>query len=147
MHRVLTCLNLFGVCALAVLCGFQWQANGRATHAAEAAEQARVALATQLADQGRTLAAATADLDDARGRLSAAQALATEAQGRLKSATTERDVLLSQRDQYRTTVEKWSLAVADRDQALKTVAAERDDATARYNALVNRGNAVAKAAR
>jgi len=155
VNRLLPTLNLLGVLLLAALCVFQWQANRRLNLQAIALEKNRFALAQQLDERDAAIKGQIADLDDFRGRLEKSAADLRQTQDHLSAATVERDQLTARcaelqaaGEALKASLDKWTAAVAARDEALKqdeaqlqTLAAERNDAIQKFNGLATRFNA------
>jgi chromosome segregation ATPase len=137
-------LNFFGVAALAILCGFQWQLNSRVSLEAQQLDKTRLEQAAKIDEQDRIIKSDTADLDDLRMRLSLSESALTEADR--KVAVDEAEL-----KQLKAALDKWMAAVAERDQALKQaggviqkLANERNDAILKFNDLAGKYNAVVK---
>lgn len=142
MNRFFTTLNFFGVIALAILCGFQWRANGRLDAHVIALNKLSAEQQSKMVDQSRTIQEDAADLDDFRRRLSLSETQLADTRQKLAERNTEYD-------QIQNTLKKWIQAVADRDAALKQagqeiqkLAADRNDAIQKFNDLAGKYNAV-----
>jgi septal ring factor EnvC (AmiA/AmiB activator) len=135
MNRFIEYLNLFGIVALALLCAAQWQTNSRLNHNAERLERARIEQAAKITEQDTSLKQTTTDLDDSRQRLSIAESALKDAKAILAAITIERD-------QLKANLQKWATAVAVRDDAIRKLSAERNDAIQKFNDLANKYNAM-----
>ncbi len=149
MNRALPILNLLGVLLLAILCVVQWRTNRQVN--LEAAELTRIRheQAARLEEQGKTISGLTADLDGFRTRLQDASTLAQETEAKLRPLEQEVRQLTQERDQLRGSVTNWAAAVAARDERLREFAAQieelaaaRNDAIGKFNALAERHNTV-----
>ena len=86
---------------------------------------------------------------DVRSRISIAEATIKDNETKLAAAKrTDKDHLTTERDQLNAALEKWTTAVAARDDALKQtgdqvqkLTADRNDAVQKYNDLANKYNA------
>jgi septal ring factor EnvC (AmiA/AmiB activator) len=136
MNRIIQYLNLFGVLALAVLCAAQWQTNGQLNGDVNRLDKTRIDQAAKIADQDATLKQTTADLDDSRQRLSISES-------DLKDATAKLAAITAERDQLKANLQKWVAAVAARDDAIRKLSSDRDEAVKKYNDLVGKYNALA----
>jgi chromosome segregation ATPase len=90
-------------------------------------------------------------LADVRQRLSLAEVDLKDAQDKLAASEQQCNGLIAQRDQLKTTLDKWEAAIADRDRALKqagdqiqTLTADRNQAVQKFNDLADKYNAVVK---
>lgn len=147
MSRVMTWINLIGVLALAAIYVRQWSDTIRATRQVHAAQADYQAMNSKFNDQAATVTSQSHDLDTLRGQLTtteadlaAAKRDAADTAAKLKQRAAE---LAEQRD----AIEKWKAAVAQRDDLLKqttgeskSLAAARDEAVRRYNALAGQIN-------
>ncbi|HWE01187.1 MAG TPA: hypothetical protein VG326_02165 [Tepidisphaeraceae bacterium] len=150
--------NTLGVFALAILCAVQWQANGRINRRAIDLEKTRQEHLQKIAEEDRTIKGDASDLEDFRRRLEQSDAALREAEGKIVTlgmerdrAAAERDAAMTARDRMKATLEKWVSAVKERDESLKKgndeirkLAAERNDAVVKFNALAERYNSVIK---
>jgi chromosome segregation ATPase len=151
MNRLMTYLNFVGVLVLTVLCMIQWQANSQFNAQLGRANQTRLDQAGKLVEQEATLNQNATDLADVRQRLSLAEADLKDAQDKLAASEQQRNGLVAQRDQLKSTLDKWESAIADRDRALKqagdqiqTLTADRNQAVQKFNDLADKYNAVVK---
>lgn len=158
MSRVLICLNLLGVMALAVLCAVQWRINQRVNLEAIALDKTRLEHVAKISEQERAIQGYSADLEELRGRLTLSEAQQKQTEEKLLAMTHERnqlaaqrDQLIAQRDQLKATLDKWIAAVAERDAALKQagaevqkIANERNDAVVKFNELAGKYNLLVK---
>ncbi|HWE93388.1 MAG TPA: hypothetical protein VG269_05385 [Tepidisphaeraceae bacterium] len=151
MTRILQFVNLAGVLALAVLCGFQWTANRKAHLAAIDLEKIRMRQSATIDEQAATIRGYAADLDSFRDRLQASQAELAETQGKLRTTTAERDRATVERDELRTSRDSWMVAVAERDAAIKQareqlekLGKDRNEAVGKFNELAVKYNAIVK---
>jgi chromosome segregation ATPase len=154
MNRFLQLLNLLGILALGLLCILQWQSSRRLNLQINDLEQTRLNQNDQLAQQTQSIRGLTADLEDFRARLSKADGALKDTQSQLTSARAAIANLSSQRDQLQANItalkdslEKWTAAVAQRDEALKQagdqlqkLANDRNDAISKFNDLAARYN-------
>jgi len=158
MTRILTIFNLVGVIVLAGLCAAQWKVNRQVNQEAIASEQVRIAQVGKLADDNRTIAGYAADLEELRQRLTASEAALKETGDKLADKTVEfnhlqaeRDQIAAERDELKGALEKWIVAVAARDAALKQadeqiakVVADRNTAVMQFNDLARKYNGIVK---
>jgi chromosome segregation ATPase len=151
MNRLMTYLNFVGVLVLTVLCMIQWQANSQFNAQLSRAKQTRLDQAAKLVEQEATLNQNATDLADVRQRLSLAGADLKDAQDKLAASEQQRNGLVAQRDQLKSTLDKWESAIADRDRVLKqagdqiqTLTADRNQAVQKFNDLADKYNAVVK---
>jgi chromosome segregation ATPase len=151
MNRLMTSLNFVGVLVLTVLCIIQWQANSQFNAQLNRANQTRLDQAAKLVEQEATLNQNATDLADVRQRLSLAEVDLKDAQDKLAASEQQCNGLIAQRDQLKTTLDKWEAAIADRDRALKqagdqiqTLTADRNQAVQKFNDLADKYNAVVK---
>jgi septal ring factor EnvC (AmiA/AmiB activator) len=135
MNRLIEYLNLFGIIALAVLCAAQWQTNGQLNHDVERLDQMRIEQTAKIAEQDATLKQTSSDLDDSRQRLSISESA-------LKDAEVKLAVAAAERDQLKANLAKWTAALAARDDAIRKLSAERNDAIQKFNDLANKYNAL-----
>ena len=96
--RFLSWFNLFGVLALAVLCGFQWTAGRRAS-----LENVRLDMTVQkqsakIAELETTIIGDKADLDEFRQRLEQSETAIKDAESRIVQLAHERDAVMVERD-------------------------------------------------
>jgi chromosome segregation ATPase len=147
----MTSLNFVGVLVLTVLCIIQWQANSQFNAQLNRANQTRLDQAAKLVEQEATLNQNATDLADVRQRLSLAEVDLKDAQDKLAASEQQCNGLIAQRDQLKTTLDKWEAAIADRDRALKqagdqiqTLTADRNQAVQKFNDLADKYNAVVK---
>lgn len=153
INRFLQIANFLGVAALAGLCVAQWHANSRAVAAADRLQQIRQDQAGKIADQQKTIAADSTEMDDLHQRLSDAQAAAKSAQEKLARLTAQCDALQQQQAQFKSTLDQWQAALAQRDQTIRKagdeiqkLAQQRDDAIRRGNDAVAQYNRLASSA-
>jgi septal ring factor EnvC (AmiA/AmiB activator) len=144
MNRVLGIFNFLGVAVLVVLCAAQWQTNSRLEYNVEQLDKTRSEQSAKIADQEKTLKDDAADLEDLRQRLSMSES-------ELKSAIADRDRLAAEDKLLKMAINKWMDAVKQRDATIKQaseliqkLAGERNDAIAKFNALADKYNAIAK---
>jgi chromosome segregation ATPase len=148
MSRRLQILNLSGVLALAVLCGVQWQASRKLSHEIAATIKARDALTAKVAEQEKSIAGLTADLDAFRTQYEQAARARKEASDKNETLQRENTNLAAQVDQLKENVARWTDAVAERDERLKeardqiqTLAVDRNAAVEKFNELAEKHNA------
>jgi chromosome segregation ATPase len=158
VNRALQWINLVGVLALAALCAVQWRVNRRVNLQVIALEQTGDEQAAQIAERDKTIKSYVADLDEFRQRLKLAESQLTELDDKLRLTVRERDqlvvdrnALIKLRDELKASLEKWQAAVAERDAALakatdqiKALAADRNEAVARFNELAEKYNGIVK---
>jgi septal ring factor EnvC (AmiA/AmiB activator) len=163
--KILGYFNLLGVIALAVLCGFQWEANRRANLREVALDKIRQEQTQKIAEQDRTIKGYIADLDDFRHRLERTEAALKQIENQLATvsgerdraaaardqAVAERDQLLTEREKFKETLAKWMAAVGERDEALKKASSEvqalgkdRNEAVMKFNDLAVKYNGLVK---
>jgi septal ring factor EnvC (AmiA/AmiB activator) len=135
MNRLIEYLNLSGIVALSVLCATQWQTNSRLNHNMERLERARIEQAAKITEQDTSLKQTTVDLDDSRERLSIAESALKDAKATLAATTIEQD-------QLKANLQKWTAAIAARDDAIRKLSSERNDAIQKFNDLANKYNAM-----
>ncbi len=151
MNRALTILNTIGVLALATLCVFQWQTNRRVNLEAAALEKTRQEQAVKIAEQEKSLKGFAADLETFREQLLRANAASKESGTRLYDLEKQVRQLTAERDALKANMEKWSVAVTERDETIKlaneqikSLADERNNAIKRYNAIVEEMDGLTK---
>jgi len=142
MNRFLQIFNLLGVVSLAILSGFQWQANSGLSHQADALQATDDQQASKLIEQDQTIKDDATSIDDLRQRLDISESS-------LKDATAKVASLTDENTQLKSALDKWTAAVAQRDDALKQagdqiqkLAADRNDTVQKYSDLVNKYNAL-----
>jgi chromosome segregation ATPase len=144
MNRALQYLNLLGVLALVILCGVQWQINGRQHDELDRSEKTRAAQAITILNQQITIKGCQADLDEFRQRLALAESQLKDAQQKLAQDAIQIHNLATERDQLRAAMDKWIAAVKERDAALKKALEDRNDAVAKFNDLAGKYNELVK---
>jgi chromosome segregation ATPase len=147
MSRTLTWLNLAGVAALAVLCTFQWRANRTLNLDINALQKTGLAQTARLAEQDRTLAGLTADLEDFRAQITRAHTELRETAGRLRDREQAVAALTAERDQLKDQLASWAAAVQLRDQRIaeandriREVGERLRDSVEKFNGLATRYN-------
>jgi chromosome segregation ATPase len=145
MNRAITILNTVGVLALATLCVFQWQTNRRVNLEASSLEKTRQEQAVKIAEQEKSLKGLAADLETFREQILRANAASQESDSKLLDLELAVRHLTAERDALKTNMEKWSAAVAERDETvkkaneqIKALAEERNTAIQKYNELAAR---------
>ncbi len=149
MSRFLRYFNLAGVIVLVVLCGVQWSANRRLNLDMIGLEKIQQDHGgCKLVQQDQIIKGSAADLDEFRQHLREAQAALKDAESKQTAGNFEHAQLVTERDQLKASVGKWTTAVAARDAALKqageqiqTLATERNNAVAQFNELAAKYNA------
>jgi DNA repair exonuclease SbcCD ATPase subunit len=151
MNRLLSCFNLLGVGALAILCAVQWRANSRINLKAIELERIRIEQMGTIGDQQKLLKNNSVELDDLHDRLERAGVAIKEDEAKLAAGALERKQLTAQRDQLITTLNEWRAAVAERDKTIRTaadeiqkLAASRNEAVGKFNDLAEKYNGVVK---
>jgi len=158
MNRIIQVLNFVGILVLAALCADQWRINSGLQRQVDDLNQTRIQQAAKIEDQEATIKGEQADLDEFRSRLDIAETMLRKAQAQIAADTAERKVLLGQRDQLiaerdqlKKALLQWTIAVAERDKALKDasdqiqkLAAARNDAILKFNDLATKYNAIVK---
>jgi len=151
MNRILTGVNLLGVLVLASLCVMQWKINSQLNNHADDLERTRQQQTAKIADQEKTIAGNTQDLDDFRKRLDEAQAQIKQMQTNLDGLSAQNKQLEAERAQFTATLEKWKEALAGRDTALKQASeriqqlgSERNTAVSKFNDLMTQYNSAGK---
>ena len=144
MNRFFSLFNFLGVAILCLLCSIQWKTNSRLEENVERLDQTRIEQSAKIAEQDRTLKDDAADLEDLRQRLSFSES-------ELKTAISERDRFAAESRQLKAALDKWIVAVKERDAAIKQagnliqkLAAERNDAITKFNELADKYNALVK---
>jgi chromosome segregation ATPase len=144
MTRFFQYLNFIGVLALIGLCCIQWRTNRQLNLQAIDLEKTRLQQTAQIAEQDKTIKGYAEDLEDFRRRLELSESAFKEVEQKLDAMTAERDRLKIELD-------KWIVAVAERDAALKQASeqmqkliAARDDAIEKFNELAVRYNKIVK---
>ena len=142
MKRFFTIVNFVGVVVLCALSAVQWQTNSRLEASVRQLDQLRIEQTASIAQQQRTIAQNDADLDDLRQRLSMSES-------DLKTALDERNRFAAEDSALKSALDQWMAAVKQRDAALKQygdliqkLAADRNDAIAKFNDLASKYNAL-----
>jgi hypothetical protein len=109
-------------------------------------ERIRLEQSSKLAEQDRSLQGDAADLDRYREQLTRLTAARKESEQQAVAFNRTNRQLAAEREQLRESVTNWSAAVAARDvrlqelgEELARLAAERNEAVARFNALATNG--------
>ncbi len=151
MNRRLQYLNLFGVIALAGLCVFQWRTNRQLNLDVNQLEKARIGQTAQFDEQSKKLKGTTEDLETFREQLTRANVSLKEQTDKSSGNEAKIENLTVERDELKTTLAKWTNAVAERDQRLKEsnaqiqkLAHDLNAAVVKYNQLATNYNAVVK---
>ena len=151
MTRWLQGFNLFGVLALALLCGFQWQRNRRVSLEVEALTKVGGEQAAKLKEHDRAVKGCTADLESFRAQVASSQATLQQTEAQSSAAARTIAQVSNERDQLKASVASWSAAVASRDEQLKQVgerlrraAEERNELVVKWNGLGEKYNALVK---
>lgn len=132
MNRLLPWLNLGGVLALGLLCGVQWHQNWRLTLRRAELEQRAHLQSQSLADQAQRLDRAAADIAELR---TAAESNSL-ARVQLDAAKAANHRLAAERDQLRTSLQRWTTALEERDHALESAHARIGELTRRLNETI-----------
>jgi chromosome segregation ATPase len=147
MNRTLTWLNLSGVMALAVLCGFQWRSNRTLNLDVNALQKTGMTQAARLVEQDHALAGLAADLERFRGEIGRAHAELRDTSNRLQVSEQSASKLGAERDQLKTSIARWTAAVEARDQRIaeaneriREVGGRLKDAVEKFNELATRYN-------
>jgi chromosome segregation ATPase len=151
MNRFLQYFNFIGIVALAVLCAAQWRTNRRLNLEIFDLDKTRLDQLAKIAEEDKAIKGYVADLDELRQRLTLSEAALKESQEKFAVVATERDKLVTERDALKTSLDKFTAALAERDAALKQageqiqkLAADRDEAVAKFNDLADKYNALVK---
>lgn len=151
MNRFLQFANLFGVVALAILCGLQWHANRQLNLELGRVRRTHLAQEARLTEREASLQGYVADLDEFRQQLARGGDRLKETEGRAAAVERELRQLTLERGQLRVSVTNWAAAVAVRDERLKAVqerlsqvARERDAAILKFNELAAKYNTAVK---
>jgi chromosome segregation ATPase len=158
MNRFFSAFNFLGVALLAMLCAVQWRANRDLNYRAIDLEKTCESRATKIAEQDRALKANLEDLDDLRRRLMLSENSLKKLQDQLLEVAADRDKiavqrdrLTKERDQLKISLDQWMAAVLARDAEIKKaneqiqkLAADRNDAVAKFNELAIRYNNIVK---
>jgi chromosome segregation ATPase len=144
-------LNLLGVAALAVLCGFQWRNDSLLNHRIIGLEEVKLQQIDKIASLELSLQEKSADLEDFRQRLKISEATEIdearqlkESQARCAQLTVECDQLKGVRDQLKATLDKWIEAVKTDKEQIDKLVRERDAAIYKFNDLADKYNALVK---
>ena len=144
MKRFFDVFNLLGIGALALLCANQWSANGELGRENDHLETIRLQQAATIQTQAGTIKGQAADLDEFRGRLETAENQLKQLQQHLTAVTAERDQLAAERNTLKSSLDQWMAAVKVRDDLIKDVAKQRNDAIAQLKDVVDKYNALVK---
>jgi chromosome segregation ATPase len=149
MNRRLSCLNLFGVLALAALCVLQWRHDRRLNLALDRSEQTRFAQAAALTEQTNKLNGLNEDLARFKTSLADEQQRRLQLEIKLRAADATNDLLAAECEQLKVSVTNWADAVTLRDQRIREandrieeLSASLNDSIRKFNALVTNYNAV-----
>jgi chromosome segregation ATPase len=149
MSRFLQIFNFLGIAALAVLCSTQWRTNRTLNLDIIDREKMRLQQVAKIEEQSKAIKGYTADLDDFRQRLTLSETALKESQEKFRDLAADRDKLIVERDQLKTSLDKYIAAVAERGAALKRaseqiqmLSADRNDAVAKFNDLAAQYNAL-----
>ncbi len=154
MNRILIAFNFLGIVSLAVLCALQWHVNSQVTARADGLADTVDLQRNKLDDDSKTIKMYTADLEDFRQRLDLSEKQLKDLDEKLAKETAERNQIAGDRDNYKSSMEKWKTASDDRDKVInqakdeiQKLADDRNDAvkklndlTVQYNALVKQWN-------
>ena len=147
MNPSLRYINLAGVLILAFVCVLQCRENQRVNLEASGLDKVRLEQSARLEEQARNLSGLNADLDAFRERLRTTSERTHETEARLTSLHREVRQITLERDQLKAGVTNWVAAVAARDERLgefatklQELAAGRNEAVDRFNALAVRHN-------
>jgi len=142
MNRFFSIANFVGVVVLCALSAVQWQTNSRLEASVRQLDQLRIDQTASIAQQRKTIAQNDADLDDLRQRLAMSES-------DLKTALDERNRFAAEDNALKSALDQWMAAVKQRDAALKQygdliqkLAADRNDAIAKFNDLASKYNAL-----
>ncbi len=119
MTRYFQYFNFAGILILVALCCVQWRANRQVNLRAIGLEKIRLTQVQKISEQEKTIKGQAADLDDFRQRLELSEAALKESQQKFNALAIERDKLIAERNQLKTTLDTWKAAVAQRDAAIK----------------------------
>jgi len=156
--KLVSYINMIGVLALATLCAWQWQANRRANLLAVSLDKTRQEQVQTMAEQGRSIKGYMSDLDQLRSRLDQSDKALREAEDKVVTLTSQRDTAQAQSKQacaelskLKEVLDKWMAALKQRDESMTManqeilrLARERNDATAKFNDLATKYNALVK---
>lgn len=145
--RVLAFINLAGLLALGVLCVAQWQENRRLNQDVNRLEAVRIELTDELKEREEVVAGQGRDLDDFRDRLLETTESLKRVEGELALERHTNEALVSEREQLRDSVKKWSAAVETRDERirenqdrLREIGERLNDTVTKYNELATNYN-------
>ena len=144
MNRIMTAINLTGVFALGVLCLLQWGQIGRLQSDAVAAARKADDQSAALSKEKQARDRAESDLADVRDRLAASQAAVDAYRTRAVTAERNAATLAATIEQYRNAVAKRDAVLAEQEQAVEKLVADRDQARAQYNQLATKYNDLVK---
>lgn len=147
MNRTLTWLNLAGVIALTVLCGFQWRANRALNLDINALQKTGYTQAARIAEQDKTLAGLAADLEGFRKQIGRAHGEVRDLAGKLHDSENAVAQLGAERDQLKENLTRWTAAVQQRDERIaeandriREIGGRLKDAVDKFNDLATRYN-------
>jgi chromosome segregation ATPase len=143
MNRRLQIANLVGVCALVLLCVFQWNRNRQSNLAAIHLEKVRQSQAKDLADQTNAIQGLTRDLAEFKERFSTTHAELAEGRDRIEKSNQERERLEIETSGLKTALTNWTEAVALRDARLKEANDQINDLASRLNESIRKFNGLA----
>jgi chromosome segregation ATPase len=149
VNRWLQSFNLFGVLALAVLCGVQWQRNRRVNLEVEALIKSGAEQAGKLKEHDRAVKGCTADLESFRTQVANNHETLQLNEAKAGAAARLLAQITNERDQLKSSVASWTAAVTARDDQLKVVgerlrkaADERNELVTKWNGLGEKYNAL-----
>lgn len=149
--RLLQHLNLAGVLALAVLCGFQWQANRRSELHGIRMDAVRMELASRVGDLQRLLTNSVSDVEVFRNQITGSNTEIRELKQQLETSERRKDHLELESVQLRSSLSNWMAAVAIRDERIRDstdrlnrLASGQREAVAKINELVGQYNDVTR---
>jgi chromosome segregation ATPase len=144
MKRFFDVFNLLGIGALAWLCVAQWTTNGQLSRENDRLETIRLQQAATIETQRQTIAGQAEDLDEFRSRLATAETQLKDLTLQLEKVTAEKNQAITDRDRLKATLDQWVAAVKQRDDLIKDLARQRNDAIAQLKDVVDKYNALVK---
>jgi chromosome segregation ATPase len=144
MKRFFDVFNLLGIGALAWLCVAQWTTNGQLSRENDRLETIRLQQAATIETQRQTIAGQAEDLDEFRSRLATAETQLKDLTLQLEKVTAEKKQAITDRDRLKATLDQWVAAVKQRDDLIKDLARQRNDAIAQLKDVVDKYNALVK---
>lgn len=143
--------NFVGVLALTGLCLAQWTRDRQLNLEINRLEQVRLDQTSKIADLEQAIAGLKEDLAQIKNLYNQSQTELAETRKKLRGAEAENILLVSERDQLKASVARWTEAVAVRDariteanEHIRKLSDDLNGAILKFNELATNYNAVVK---